>query len=41
VAQLRARADIRLLASFKSSPGSLGQGAPPSHTVPAAATSGP
>jgi hypothetical protein len=41
VAQLRARADIRLLASFKHSAASLGQGVTGSHTVPAAATSGP
>ena len=41
VAQLRARADIRLLASFKQTPGSLGQGTTGSHSVPAAATSGP
>jgi len=41
VAQLRGRADIRLLATFRHSAGSVGQGPPAAHPVPAAATSGP
>jgi hypothetical protein len=41
VAQLRARADIRLLASFKHEPGSVGQVAPRVRPVPAAATNQP
>ena len=41
VAQLRARADIRLLTTFKRANGSLGQGENRARSVPAAATSGP